>query len=66
MAASSPTRRSIAEEVSEEEFADFADGDDSFYNDLNLESFDASTTPIVALGSDPSTHHLWCLLIPPA
>ena len=38
-AASSPTRRSIAEEVSEAEFADFADGDDS----------------IDALGSDPST-----------
>jgi len=36
-------------------FADSADGDDSFYNDLNLESLDALTTPIGALTSDPST-----------
>ena len=37
-----------------QEFADFADGDDSFYNDLNLESFGASKTLVDALSSDPS------------
>ena len=40
----------LPKEVSQEDFADFVDGDDSFYNDLNLESFDASTTLVDALG----------------
>jgi hypothetical protein len=44
-------------ELSQEEFADFAEGDDSFYNDLNLESFDASTTLVDALGLGPSSPH---------
>ena len=41
-----PSQRSVqlSKEVSQEDFGDFVDGDDSFYNDLNLESFDASTT----------------------
>ena len=38
--------------LSQEEFADFADGDDSFYNELNLESLDASTTLVDVLGLD--------------
>jgi len=50
-----PPQRAIQlpKELSQE-FADFADGDDSFYNDLNLESFDASKTLVDALGLDPS------------
>ena len=40
----------LKKEPSQEEFADFAEGDDSFYNDLDLESFDASTTLVDALG----------------
>ena len=36
--------------LSQEEFADFADGDDSLCNILNLESFDASTRPANVLG----------------
>ena len=42
----------LPKEVSQEDFADFVDGDDSFYNDLNLDSFDASTTLVDALGLD--------------
>jgi hypothetical protein len=41
-------------EPSQEEFAEFAEGDDSFYIDLNLESFDASTTLVDALVLGPS------------
>jgi len=46
----------LKKEVSQEEFPDFAEGDDLFYNDLNLESFDASasTTLVDALGLVPS------------
>jgi hypothetical protein len=34
----------FTKELFQERFADFADGADSFYNDLNLESLDSSTT----------------------
>ena len=44
----------LSKEGSQEDFADFVDGDDSFYNDLNLESFYASTTLVDALGLDAS------------
>jgi len=48
-----------------QEFADFAEGDDSFYNDLNLESFDASKTLVDALGLDPSPPPPPPPLVPP-
>ena len=48
-----------------QEFADFADGDDSFYNDLNLESFDASKTLVDALDLSPSPPPPPPPLVPP-
>ena len=38
----------LKKEPSKEEFADFAEGDESFYDDLNLESLGASTTLVDA------------------
>ena len=51
---SQPPQRAVQlpKGLSQEDFADFADGDDSFYNELNLESLDASTTLVDAPGLD--------------
>jgi len=61
-----PPQRAIQlpKELSQE-FANFADGDDSFYNDLNLESFDASKTLVDAPGLDPSPPPPPPPLVPP-
>jgi len=64
---SHPPERAVQlpKELSQEEFANFADGDDSFYNDLGLESFDASKTLVDALGLDPSPPPPPPPLVPP-